>query len=147
MSRSSADAGFTLIEVLVVLMILGLATTAAVPLLRKPPASVRLKADVTRMAAALRVTRAAAMAQNQAMDFMLRAGPAAYASPVVSAEAMDPAITLTMATASSSRAAATGLIRFFPSGQSTGGDVRLRLDQAEMRLQVIWATGHVLVSP
>jgi hypothetical protein len=54
---------------------------------------------------------------------------------------------LTMATAPPRRGAATGLIRFFPSGQSTGGDVRLRLDQAEMRLQVIWATGHVLVSP
>jgi general secretion pathway protein H len=147
MSRSSADAGFTLVEVLVVLMILGLATTAAVPLLRKPPAPVRLKADVTRMAAALRVTRAVAMAQNRAMDFVIQAGPATYASPAVPATVIDPAITLTMATAPPRRGAATGLIRFFPSGQSTGGDVRLRLDQAEMRLQVIWATGHVLVSP
>jgi general secretion pathway protein H len=147
MSRSSADAGFTLVEVLVVLMILGLATTAAVPLLRKPPAPVRLKADVTRMAAALRVTRAVAMAQNRAMDFVIQAEPVTYASPAVPAAAMDPAIMLTMATAPPRRGATTGLIRFFPSGQSTGGDVRLRLDQAEMRLQVIWATGHVLVSP
>jgi general secretion pathway protein H len=45
------------------------------------------------------------------------------------------------------RVAAPETIRFFPTGQSTGGDLRLRLEQAEARLQVIWATGHVIVQP
>jgi general secretion pathway protein H len=147
MSRSSADAGFTLVEILVIVAILSLIPALASPLLRRPPAPARLKADVTRLAAALRVTRAAALAQNREMDFVVRPGPRTYASPAIPVSSLDPAIDVGIIPAGAGRVIAPGTIRFFPSGQSTGGELRLRLDHAEARLQVIWATGHVVVHP
>ncbi|MGF9759497.1 GspH/FimT family pseudopilin [Microvirga sp. 0TCS3.31] len=147
MSRPPADAGFTLVEILVIIAILSLVPALAAPLLRKPPAPARLKSDVTRLAAALRVTRAAAMVQNRDMDFVIRRGPRTYASPAIPVSALDPAIDVRMITSGAGHVAASETIRFFPSGQSTGADLRLRLDHAEARLQVVWATGHVIVNP
>jgi general secretion pathway protein H len=138
MKRSPADAGFTLVEILVIVAILSLVAALSAPLLRKPPASARLKADVTRLAAALRVTRAAAMVQNREMDFVLQSVPPTYASPAIRVSPLDPSVEISTA---------QQIIRFFPNGQSTGGDLRLRLDHAEARLQVVWATGHVVVRP
>jgi general secretion pathway protein H len=131
---ASARAGFTLIEVLVVVAVVALVAAVSAPLLRKPPRA-QLQADATRMAAALRVTRAAAMAQNRAMDFAIDAQRRTYASPVIPASALDPRVEI----------AGQGGVRFFPSGRSTGADIHLRLDRAAARVQVIWATGHVVI--
>ncbi|WP_201864276.1 prepilin-type N-terminal cleavage/methylation domain-containing protein [Microvirga soli] len=147
MSRSTADAGFTLIEILVIVAILSLIPALASPLLRKPPAPARLKADVTRLAAALRVTRAAAMAQNRDMDFVIRRGPRTYGSPAIPISSLDPEADIRMIASGAGRFVGPDTIRFFPNGQSTGADLRLRVDQAETSLQVIWATGHVIVHP
>jgi general secretion pathway protein H len=131
-------AGFTLVEILVVIMVLSIIAAMAVPFLRKPPSQTRLKADIIRMAAAMRVTRAAAMAQNIPMDFTLDARRRSYRSPVIPISALDPSMAIGVG---------SGPIRFFPNGQSSGGDIRLRIEQSEARLQVIWATGHVAVYP
>ncbi len=136
MSHRSPTAGFTLVEVLVVITILSIISALAAPALRRSSPQTRLKADATRMAAAMRVTRAAAMAQNRPMDFVIDPRRRSYGSPVVPLSPMDPSMVV---------GANSGEIRFFPSGQSTGSDIRLRLEQAEARLQVIWATGHVIV--
>jgi general secretion pathway protein H len=136
MNRDSSTAGFTLVEILVVITILSIMSALAAPVLKRPPSQTRLKADAARMAAAIRVTRAAAMAQNRPMDFVIDLKRPSYGSPVVPLSPMDPATIV----ATKSRE-----IRFFPSGQSTGSDIRLRLEQAEARLQVIWATGHVVL--
>jgi general secretion pathway protein H len=136
MNHQSSTAGFTLVEILVVISILSIMSALAAPVLKRSPSQTRLKADATRMAAAMRVTRAAAMAQNRPMDFVIDLKRPSYGSPVVPVSPMDPATVI---------AANSREIRFFPSGQSTGSDIRLRLEQAEARLRVIWATGHVVV--
>jgi general secretion pathway protein H len=136
MNRDSSTAGFTLVEILVVITILSIMSALAAPVLKRPPSQARLKADAARLAAAIRVTRAAAMAQSRPMDFIIDLKRPGYGSPVVPLSPMDPTTIVT----TKSRE-----IRFFPSGQSTGSDIRLRLEQAEARLQVIWATGHVVL--
>jgi len=142
----AANAGFTLIEALVVIAVLSLIAALATPLLNRPPSQVQLKADATRMAAALRVTRAAAMAQNREMLFLIDAARRTYASPVISASRIDPRTSIDMALSESERQSAiVGGIRFLPSGGSTGGDIRLRLSRAEAHVRVIWATGHVVL--
>lgn len=142
----AANTGLTLMEVLVVIAVLSLIAALATPLLNRPPSRVQLKADATRMAAALRVTRAAAMAENRDMLFLIDAARRTYASPVIGASRIDPRTSIDMAVSESERQSAiVGGIRFLPSGGSTGGDIRLRLSPAEARVRVIWATGHVVL--
>jgi general secretion pathway protein H len=145
-SSISERAGFTLLEALLVLVILSLAAALAAPLMRRPPSRALLTADATRIASALRVTRAAAMAQNREMSLVIDAAQRTYASPVIPVSRMDPRLEIAMDIAEPERTSSTsGGIRFFPSGRSTGGGIRLRLEQAEAHVQVIWATGHAFL--
>lgn len=139
-----ANAGFTLIEVLIGLAILSLAVTMAAPLLRRTPSQAQVSGDATRLAAALRVTRAAAMAQSRDMLFLIDADRRTYASPVIGETQMTPRTSIDMALAEAERrSASVGGIRFLPSGRSTGGDIHLQLSQVAARVRVSWATGNV----
>ena len=145
MNRRSGKAGFALLEMLAILIVLGLVAGMAMPLLRRTPAQPQLKAEVTRMAAALRVTRAAAMARNRDTVFHIEPVERAYGSQVIARSVMDDRIEMGLSVASAERSQRGGAIRFFPSGRSTGGDVHFKLDGAQARVSVVWATGHVLV--
>jgi general secretion pathway protein H len=86
------------------------------------------------------------MAQNREMSLVIDAAQRTYASPVIPVSRMDPRIEIAMNIAEPERSSSTsGGIRFFPSGRSTGGNIRLRLEKAEVRVQVIWATGHAVL--
>jgi general secretion pathway protein H len=139
-----SPAGFSLVEILVVIAILSTLAMMAAPLLRRAPAQAQLRADVARLAAGLRLTRAAAMAQNRAMALMLDTEGKTFVSPAVPASVLDnrTEIALEPPVANGS----TGAIRFFPSGRSTGARIHLRLNGSEARVQVVWATGNVFVT-
>jgi len=142
--RSSplSESGFTLAEVLVVIAIVSVVAMLAVPLLRAPPASVVLRSEASRLAAALRVTRAAAMARNEPMTLSLDVERGMFASPVVPPSSMDRRIAVSMVVAEPLRASAVrGGIRYFASGRSTGGRIVLKLGAAAATVNVNWATG------
>jgi len=145
-SYAQEDAGFTLIELLVGIAVLSLVFAVSTPLLRGPPAPARVAADAAHLAAALRVTRAAAMAQNREMALTVSPSRGAYASPVVPDHYLAPRTELSLTVGRSERSSSGGRIRFFPNGRSTGGDILLRLSSAQARVQVNWATGHVSVT-
>jgi general secretion pathway protein H len=134
-----------LVEHLAGLAVISLVVVLATPLLRGTPAPAQVAADATQLAAALRVTRAAAMAQNREMSLLISPAARAYASPAIPGGSLDPRTEVTLVVAPRERSSAAGGVRFFPSGRSTGGDIRLRLRHAEARVQVNWATGHVSV--
>jgi general secretion pathway protein H len=142
-ARTSA-AGFSLIEILVVIAILSTLAMMVAPLMRHAPAQAQLRADVARLAAGLRLTRAAAMAQNRAMALMLDTEGRTFVSPAVPASALDNRTEISMEVPVAN--GSTGAIRFFPSGQSTGARINLRLNGSEARVQVVWATGNVFVT-
>jgi general secretion pathway protein H len=134
------QAGFTLAEALLALGLVALVAAAATPLLRGAPPRVHVAADAARLAAALRVTRSAAMAQSRAMDFVVSPRSRTYASPVVSATRLREATEI-----HPHFAPAMGAVRFYPSGRSSGGAIRLRSGAAEAAIRINWATGHVSV--
>jgi general secretion pathway protein H len=145
-TRASA-AGFTLVEILVVVAILSTLAMMAAPLLRRSPAQAQLRADVARLAAALRLTRAAAMAQNRAIGLSLYTESRTFVSPAVPAFALDPRTEVGMEIGDGGiNGGSGGMIRFFPSGRSNGGRIHLRLDQSVARVDVVWATGNVFVN-
>jgi len=139
-----ANAGFTLIEMLIVLTILGFTAAIAMPVLTAPSNGTRLRVTARELLSALRHTRAAAVTRQTPMDFMLDVDARSMASPVVPEKKFSSDITVAMVIADAERLPpARGAFRFFADGSSTGGDIRLLLAGLETRICVNWLTGQV----
>jgi general secretion pathway protein H len=134
------------VEILVVVSILSAVAMMTAPLLRRAPAQAQLRADVSRLAAGLRLTRAAAMAQNRTMALVLDTEARTFISPAVPATALDKRTEITISGPEAGGNGTSGAIRFFPSGRSRGARIRLRLDHSEARVDVVWATGNVFLA-
>lgn len=147
--RCAQDRGFTLLELLVVLVIIGL-TVSLIPgfLLRDSPSAI-LDRAVGSVADGLRTTRSQAVLDNRENVFAIdvesrqfRAGPSAI--PVQ----IGGDIPLQLLTAQSERSGETsGRIRFFPDGSSTGGRIVLGSADDRREIEIDWLTGDILVEP
>jgi general secretion pathway protein H len=141
------ERGFTLLELLVVLAIIGL-ILALVPgfMLRDQPG---LSVDVSarEIADALRQARSHAMVQNRDQLFALDTEQRLFRiggqrAPVQ----MNRNIEVTFQTARSETIGETvGQIRFFPDGSATGGRIGLTLGDQRVEVVVDWLTGLVAV--
>lgn len=141
--RRPGEAGFTLIEAMIVLALMALAAAFLGPILHRGGTSARdLDALVSRVALEARRARTQSMRSNvetallfdaASRSFLVRPGQGSLALPA------DVSATLT-----TSRAMADGerpAIRFLPDGRSSGGEIRLDAGRATVRLMVDWLTG------
>ena len=139
--------GFTLLEVLVVLVIIAMATTLAAMVLSGGLDGMRLRSSAKEIAAQLRYTRTQAIARGQPQHFTIdprghrwqaagdRQGkiPRSLGVEFIGAREVQPR-------------AGEGGILFFPDGASTGGRVQLSVKHAVWRVDVSWLTGEVTLS-
>jgi general secretion pathway protein H len=140
--RSSA-AGFTLLEMLIVMAIIALATAVAVPILARPSDGVRLQATARDLINALRLTRAMAIARNAEIALTIDVDKRTFASTAIRTQSFGPDMTAELTFAQPEQTArSAGGFRFFPDGSSSGGDVRLRLRGREATVCVNWLTGE-----
>ena len=140
---SRASAGFTLLELLVVLATLSLVAALALPSLRRPPDNLRLETATRTLASALRLSRAQAIVRNADVVLTIHADRRVFESSTGSAIQLDQEISVEMIYAASERRGrAAGAIRFFPDGTSSGGDIVLTLDKRRARISVNWLTGE-----
>ncbi|MEH2503398.1 general secretion pathway protein H [Bradyrhizobium sp. AZCC 1578] len=140
--------GFTLVEMLVVVAIIALTTTFAVPLLSGGSEGLRLDMASSELAAALRVTRSAAITRNTQMALFIDVDRRTFGSNVISERPFAPNIEAKLTFASAMQSAASnGGFQFFPDGSSTGGDVTLSLRGKQTKLCVDWLTGTVRKGP
>jgi len=137
-------AGFTLIEMLVVLSILALVASLSMPLLSRGSEGVRLDTAVSELSAALRATRAAAIAASHPMALMVDVERRKFGSNAVPQRsfASDIEAKLTYAAVIHSGASEGGF-QFFPDGSSTGGEITLSLRGRQEKLCIDWLTGIV----
>lgn len=144
---SSRAPGFTLLEVLVVLVIIAMATTLAAMTLGGGLDGMRLRSSSKEIAAQLRYTRTQAIATGQPQRFTIdprghrwqgagnRHGkiPPSLGVDFIGAREVQPR-------------AGEGGILFFPDGASTGGRVQLSVKRAVWRVDVSWLTGEVTLA-
>jgi general secretion pathway protein H len=131
-SASKASAGFTLVELLVVLAILGLLLVIAPISVANLLPGVSLKADVREAAALLKQTRNRALRDNAEMTLLVDTETKVLVAEVINPKGdalpkrleLDADVEMELLTAQSEVIDPfRGRIRFFPDGTSTGGSI------------------------
>ena len=136
--RRDRGGGFTLIEILIVLAIIGLALGLAMPLLMRREPVATSTAAANELIAALRLARSAAIGEDRIV--MFGGGTGGYAiDGRFRRLAASPAARVDIAGGTA--------LTFFPSGGSSGGNVVLRGGVARREIAVDAVTGHAAIVP
>ncbi|MBF0384007.1 MAG: GspH/FimT family pseudopilin [Magnetococcales bacterium] len=140
--------GFTMLEMLVTLAIMGMLALLAPPILSAALPSLRLEKVTQHSAVFLRQARNLAITENRETAVTINTREKWYRlgqdgkqepiSPEVSVE-------LQLANKSEQVDDDSGMIRFFPEGGSTGGKIELKLDDISNFVIVDWLTGRVKI--
>ncbi|HUZ66657.1 MAG TPA: GspH/FimT family pseudopilin [Beijerinckiaceae bacterium] len=139
-------AGFTLLEMLIALSILALTAAVTIPAIDRPNDRLILTSAARRMSAAMRLTRARAIGDNHTIAFLIDVVRRTYGSQAFAPQTLPSGVSVRMTFAKSMRRdRAVGGFRFFPDGESSGGEVVLRLHGKSARIAVNWLTGEAEV--
>lgn len=138
------SAGFTLVELLVVMGIVGM-ILAVVLSARPNTAATRVAVAARTVAATLQLARAQAMASNTETVVRIDTDK----RQIGLAKSMHPlprGMTVAITVAETERAGDTGGMRFYPDGQSSGGEILLTFEGRMSRIAVNWLTGEPQLS-
>lgn len=141
------SAGFTLLELLVVITILGLALALISG--HGPPRSAGLegKSAATDLAAGLREARAQAIAGNRPVDLAVDVASHRWSIDGRTAKSLPAAFAITMLTVKgATRDENIATIHFEPDGSSTGGRIGLSDGRRKYDIDIDWLTGAVRIS-
>ena len=138
--RRSPSAGFTLVELLVVMAILGL-VLSLVAVARPRASALRLDATARAMAATLRAARADAMLHGTEARVVIDAEARTYGRPG-DPRPLPADMAVDVGVAATERDRAGGAFRFFPDGRSSGGSVTLGVQGRTVLVAVDWLTGQ-----
>ncbi len=143
MRRTKTNAGFTLVEMLVVLAIMAITLTISLPYVRGSGDVRMLEATAQVLAARLRATQSTAMFKNAEQTLTIDLKHSRILDPVY---LMPEGLTLKVTTAENAITADTASILFFADGGSTGGKIILMKSNSAQELAINWLTGAVVIS-
>ncbi|MDE2085730.1 MAG: GspH/FimT family pseudopilin [Xanthomonadaceae bacterium] len=136
--------GFTLIELVAVIVLIGIALSVVSLSFSKSMTSAKVQAATRDLVAALRYTRGQAIVTGKQAALDLDIQSDTYQAPGRPIVKLPKDMRMVLLTADSEQTSATsGRIRFFPDGASTGGHISVRLGEREWRINVSWLTGAV----
>jgi general secretion pathway protein H len=137
-------AGFTLLELLIVLVLLALIAGAGGAFIAKGYGRTEVRTAVRDVASALRRSRAEAITRNADWTLTVHVGQPAYRIAGQDWRPLPRQFPVTLVTAETERIAANqGNIRFFADGSSTGGEIAFSDEQTKYHVQVDWLTGRI----
>ena len=141
------QAGFTLLELMVVLVIGALAYTLVLGVPFRGPSTSDLKAAARTLASGLRMAQTTAMATRRDATLMLDLETREFeVSGMQGARALPRDIELKLFTAQSEALTEKkGAIRFYPDGSSTGGRITVASGERKYLVDVDWITGRVSI--
>lgn len=144
--RPIRGSGFSLIELLVVLVLITGATALTATVISAGLPGQQLRGAARELAAQLRYTRAQAIVTGKPQLFFINADNREWTAPNHRHGSVPKAIEI-VATSARIEQPERGVagFRFFPDGSATGGRVLLKRDQAAWQLDVDWLTGEVTV--
>jgi general secretion pathway protein H len=138
--------GFTLVEMLVVLVIAALVMTLVGTSISRSIGGAEMRTAARKLAASMRYTRTRAILSKSEQVFLVdtenRKYTAADRDPVELPEGMEVLLTTARSELTSETA---GGIRFYPDGGSTGGSVKLEANERIYTINVAWLTGEASV--
>jgi general secretion pathway protein H len=139
-----SNAGFTLLELLVVLCILALSYIFAAPMFKGATGNTALLATAQKIANEMRVARASAIRDNVERTLTIDlASRRFWVDGVTGVSKIADGISVDFVTLQKEQLSAReGRIRFFVDGSATGGNVILRANQRTVTIALDWMTGH-----
>ncbi len=142
-----ASRGFTLLELMLVLVIAAFAAAVTPPLLSAAMPSLQLKSTAREVAAALRFARDYAAARQTEAVVLLDLEERRYtvsgrAKNFSIPDGLEVEIDTVASELTGDRA---GGIRFYPDGSSTGGRVTLARGERSFKVDIDWLTGRVQI--
>ena len=146
MQRRSANAGVSLLELMVVVVLIATATALAATVMTAGLPGQQLRGAARELAAQMRYTRAQAIVTGQSQVFTVNANTRDWQAPNRRHGTLPKAIDI-VATSARNEQPADGVaaFRFFPDGSATGGRLLLQRDSAAWQLDIDWLTGQVAV--
>lgn len=145
--RPGRQAGFTLLELMVVLVIGAIAYTVILGVPFRGPSTADLKAAARTVAAGLRQAQTTAMATRRDATLTLDLDTREFeVSGTPGARSLPRDIELKLHTAQAEAVSQTkGAIRFYPDGSSTGGRITVASGERKYLVDVDWITGRVSI--
>lgn len=139
--------GFTLLEMLIVLTLMGLLVAIVIPMFGNGVSTTELKSDARAVAAGLRQARGQAIAQRGEAVLMLDLGAHSFSVPPdPRVHKLAQQLELKLFTAQSDLVNDNvGAIRFFADGGSNGGRITLASGERKFNVDVDWLTGRVAI--
>ena len=141
------DAGFTLIELIVVLVIAAAVVALTPPLIAKALPGVELRAAAREIASSLRFARNRAATRREEAVLSLDVRDKSYrVSGSPRTHRLPKHLEFSLTTAQTAgESADVGSIRFFPGGGSTGGRIELSAGPRRYLVDVDWLTGRIQI--
>ena len=136
--------GFSLVEILVVVAIMGIAVAAIASAMGYSLTGQQMRGASRDLVAALRYTRGQAIVKREAQVLMLNVDAKSYRAASRASVQLPPQFDLAIETARQEMISqGEGGIRFFPDGSSTGGNIELSRGDTVWRIDINWLTGEV----
>jgi general secretion pathway protein H len=140
------EAGFTLIEIIVVLAVLGFALALIVGY--RPPWSSGLgvRGTAAELASGLRLARSEAISRNRPITFKIDLSDHHFQIGTSVVRPLPARLSIALLTVAGEQRGTTGDIRFNPDGSSTGGRISIADGTQRIAVGIDWLNGRVSVA-